>query len=56
MPCRTGGSSRASAESADGEVLVLRAPETPGSYRLYVSLGGRFADSAEIVVTEPAEP
>ena len=35
------------------QVLVLRAPETPGSYRLYVSLRGRFADSAEVVVTEP---
>ena len=37
------------------QVLVLRAPETPGSYRLYVSLRGRFADSAEVVVTEPLE-
>ncbi len=34
-------------------VLVLRAPETPGTYRVYVSLRGRFADSAEVVVTEP---
>jgi FlgD Ig-like domain len=33
-------------------VLVLRAPETPGEYRLYVSVRGR-ADSAEVVVTEP---
>ena len=32
---------------------MLRAPETPGTYRVYVSLGGRFADSAEVVVTEP---
>jgi len=32
--------------------LVLRAPETPGEYRVYVSVG-RFADSAEVVVTEP---
>ena len=34
-------------------VLVLRAPETPGTYRVYVSLRGRFADSAEVVVTAP---
>ena len=34
------------------EVLVLRAPETPGSYFLYVSVGGR-ADRAEVVVSEP---
>lgn len=33
--------------------LVLRAPETPGTYTVYVSLRGRFADSTEIVVTEP---
>ena len=32
--------------------LVLRAPETPGEYRVYASVG-RFADSAEVVVTEP---
>ena len=37
-------------------VLVLRAPETPGSYRVYVSLRGRFAASAEVIVTEPAQP
>ena len=37
-------------------VLVLRAPETPGTYRVIVSLRGRFADSAEVVVTEPVEP
>jgi len=36
-------------------VLVLRAPKTPGTYRVYVSLRGRFADSAEVVVTEPVE-
>ncbi len=36
-------------------VLVLRAPETPGTYRAFVSLQGRFADSAEVVVTEPGE-
>ena len=32
--------------------LVLRAPETPGEYRVIVTVRGR-ADSAEIVVTEP---
>ena len=32
--------------------LVLRAPETPGEYRVIVSVRGR-ADSAEVVVTEP---
>ena len=36
-------------------VLVLRAPETPGTYTVYVSLRGRFADSAKVVVTEPNE-
>lgn len=36
--------------------LVLRAPETSGTYRVYVSLRGRFADSAEVVVTEPEAP
>jgi hypothetical protein len=35
--------------------LVLRAPRTPGRYRLYVSVRGR-ADSARVVVTEPPEP
>jgi hypothetical protein len=35
--------------------LVLRAPETPGTYRVYVSLRGRFADSTEVVVTAPIE-
>jgi len=33
------------------EVLVLRAPETPGTYTLYVSVRGR-ADKAEVVVSE----
>jgi hypothetical protein len=33
-------------------VLVLRAPEEPGEYTLYV-LAGRFADRADVVVTEP---
>jgi FlgD Ig-like domain len=32
--------------------LVLRAPETPGRYRVVVSVRGR-ADSADVVVTEP---
>ena len=36
-------------------VLVLRAPDEPGTYVLYVSVG-RFADRAEVVVTEPQEP
>lgn len=36
------------------EVLVLRAPETPGMYMLYVSVRGR-ADKAEVVVTEPKQ-
>jgi hypothetical protein len=35
--------------------LFLRAPETPGTYTVYVSLRGRFADSAEVVVTAPVE-
>lgn len=35
--------------------LVLRAPETPGEYRVIVTVRGR-ADSAEVVVTEPPEP
>jgi hypothetical protein len=33
------------------EILRLRAPETPGTYMLYVSVHGR-ADKAEVVVTE----
>jgi hypothetical protein len=33
-------------------VLVLRAPEEPGPYRVYVSVRGR-ADSVAVVVTEP---
>jgi hypothetical protein len=32
------------------QVLVLRAPETPGTYFLYISVGGR-ADRAEVVVS-----
>jgi hypothetical protein len=36
--------------------LVLRAPETPGEYRVIVAVRGR-ADSADVVVTEaPADP
>jgi len=34
------------------QVLVLRAPETPGTYTLYASVGGR-ADRAEVVASEP---
>lgn len=34
--------------------LVLRAPETPGEYRVIVTVRGR-ADSAEVVVTEPPD-
>ena len=50
----TGGSSRATAAPVVGE-FSWRAPETPGTYTVFVSLGGRFTDSAEVVVTEPAE-
>jgi hypothetical protein len=35
------------------QVLVLRAPETPGTYFLYVSVGHR-ADRAEVIVSEPS--
>jgi hypothetical protein len=37
------------------QVLVLRAPETPGAYTLYVTVGGRAARAA-VDVLEPAEP
>ena len=33
-------------------LLVLRAPETPGTYTVYVTVGSR-ADRARVVVTEP---
>ncbi len=36
-------------------VLVLRAPDDPGTYAVYVVVG-RWADRAEVVVTEPAQP
>ena len=36
-------------------VLRLRAPETPGEYRV-LAVVGRHADSAVVVVTEPEEP
>jgi hypothetical protein len=36
-------------------VLVLRAPDEPGTYVLYVIVG-RWADRAEIVVAEPPQP
>lgn len=35
------------------QVLVLRAPETPGSYTLYVTVGGRAARAAVNVVAPP---
>jgi FlgD Ig-like domain len=41
--------------TARRKVLVLRAPETPGTYVLYVIVGRR-ADRAEVVVTEPEQP
>jgi hypothetical protein len=34
------------------EVLVLRAPDEPGTYNLYVTVAGRAA-RAEVVVTAP---
>jgi hypothetical protein len=34
------------------ELLVLRAPDEPGAYAVYVVVG-RFADRAEVLVTEP---
>jgi hypothetical protein len=37
------------------ELLVLRTPETPGNYTVYVTVGNH-ADKAEVVVTEPAIP
>lgn len=37
------------------KLLLLRAPETPGTYVLYVVVG-RWADRAEVVVSEPAQP
>jgi hypothetical protein len=37
------------------KVLVLRAPETPGTYAVYVRVG-RWADRAEVVVREPETP
>jgi hypothetical protein len=42
-------------ERGTGErpVLVLRAPETPGTYAVYVSVGSH-ADKAEVVVDEPS--
>jgi hypothetical protein len=36
-------------------VLVLRAPDEPGTYVLYVVVG-RWADRAEVDVTEPPQP
>ena len=37
------------------QVLILRAPETPGTYSLYVSVGDH-ADRAEVVVAEQVPP
>jgi hypothetical protein len=37
------------------KVLVLRAPEEPGTYVIYVATG-RWADRAEVVVSEPEQP
>ena len=34
------------------KLLVLRAPDTPGTYAVYVTVGSR-ADKTEVVVTEP---
>ncbi|HEU5264982.1 MAG TPA: FlgD immunoglobulin-like domain containing protein [Gaiellaceae bacterium] len=41
--------------AATRQVLVLRAPETPGTYYLYVTVGDR-ADRAEVVVSEQLSP
>jgi hypothetical protein len=41
--------------TARRRVLVLRAPDTPGTYVLYVIIGGR-ADRADAVVSEPEQP
>ena len=38
------------------QVLVLRAPETPGPYTLYVTVGGRAARAAVDVVPAPSTP
>jgi hypothetical protein len=38
------------------EVLVMRAPEEPGSYALYVTVGGRAARAAVEVAAEVAAP
>lgn len=37
------------------ELLVLRAPETPGTYSVYVTVGNH-ADKTEVVVAEPPAP
>ena len=55
LPCVSGTCSFAGKTGIGRtEVLVLRAPETPGTYTLYVSVRGR-ADKAEVVVVEPEE-
>ncbi len=51
-PTRTGGCSRDGEGSGRREVLVLRAPDEPGAYALYVIVGGRAARAA-VEVTAP---
>jgi hypothetical protein len=41
--------------AGSAELLVLRAPETPGTYTVYVTVGSH-ADKADVVVTEPVLP
>jgi hypothetical protein len=41
--------------AGSAELLVLRAPETPGTYTVYVAVGSH-ADKAAVVVTEPVLP
>ena len=47
------GSSRDERGVGRRQVLVLRAPETPGAYTLYVTVGGRAARAAVDVVAPP---
>lgn len=41
--------------AGSAELLVLRAPEIPGTYTVYVTVGS-YADKADVVVTEPVAP
>lgn len=41
--------------AGSAELLVLRAPETPGTYTVYVTVESH-ADKADVVVTEPVAP